>query len=286
MKVVTFLVYFFYGFTVFSQELLDEHYWISANDYDQELLSKEHFIRGKRLYEISDYSGAIQSFKSSLEIHATSLCYYYYGLALMDIQDYLNAEKAFHKGINGFNNADAYYGPGFYDFWDLYEKDENGNNKEYYFSFYNIACIYSLRNNAGYSFHYLKEAVEHGYPYIDYLLNDPDLKNLFDAHDTIKQDIAAVYNRGFNPSIVSGKNLQKTWAGSSGFVYAFYDTQNINYYELEVWTPEYSASMKHGTYKIKNYTIIITFDNGEEMRLQVRTLIDKKKEYWTMYDSS
>jgi tetratricopeptide (TPR) repeat protein len=140
-----------------------------------------------------NYDEAIAEFEAAISRH-TSALYYYYGLCFMDMHNYSDAEKAFKKAIKEFVHDEShdydtdsdtleYYSthrrrPS------LYSYDNNNNIEELYFSYYNLACVYSLKNKIEECKTYLRHAIEYGYPYLNHMYNDPDLYNLYASGDT------------------------------------------------------------------------------------------------------
>jgi tetratricopeptide (TPR) repeat protein len=125
----------------------------------------------------------------------TVLFYYHLGWCLMDMKEYELAKASFEKAIHIFENDDYYPNYSHYYTDDLFTYDSNGIKSELYFSYYNIACIESLQNNFDSAYAYLCEALYHGYPYINHIRQDEDLRNLFSDKNYL-QSIEAVYNAG------------------------------------------------------------------------------------------
>jgi tetratricopeptide (TPR) repeat protein len=132
--------------------------------------AKHNYSQALEFYNKRDFKTAVDNFILASKDFTFRIVYYQLGLCLMETGDYENAKKAFKKSINLC--VDEYT-------HDLFTYDNNGSPREIYYAYYNIACIESLQNNFILSYEYLSRAVFYGYPYIDYMKKDPDLKNLF-----------------------------------------------------------------------------------------------------------
>jgi hypothetical protein len=113
---------------------------------------------------------------------------------------------------------------------------------------YNIACIESLRNNPDSAFKNLSEALYHGYPYIDHIKKDTDLRHLFADHGCL-QKIEAIFNAGSRNNLV-GKYFDLNIDGYEQFIY-FKDRQTM---EVRIRHQD-GQYYKTETYEIKNYTV-------------------------------
>jgi tetratricopeptide (TPR) repeat protein len=316
MRNIKILLWFFLTVNIFSQEL-EEGYWgdyrysSSGRHLNDFQFCREQFLNGKKLYESKNYIDAIQFFKRSLAEYSTEICYYYYGLALFDMQDYENAVKAFYKTIQGFqerNYGYLLYNRGFVDstymevalasslnkytiFKQDYTYDDNDNCREYYFAYYNIACAYALQNNIEAAVQYVIKAIEHGYPYLDYIFNDSDLSIVFNSvnGNEIKNTIREIYNRGFDLSIVDGKEYEHQVFDE----YEKYQFNNNTVKYLQFSAGWQATSREYsGTYLIRNYTIIIELKQQLSGRhlyhlpikfgIQIENINERRR--WTKYD--
>ncbi|MDR0999139.1 MAG: tetratricopeptide repeat protein [Treponema sp.] len=314
MRNIKILLWFFLAVNVFSQEL-EEDYWkdyrysSSGRHLNNFQFCREQFLNGKKLYESKNYADAIPCFKRSLAEFSTEICYYYYGLALFDTRDYENAIKAFNKTIQGFqerNYGYLLYNRGFLDlqymavslasssneytiFKQDYTYDDNENCREYYFAYYNIACAHALLNNREAAVQYIIKAIEHGYPYLDYIFNDPDVSMVFNSvnGDEIKNTIQEVYAKGFGLSLADGKEYEYR-IFEDYEKYQFYNTTVKYLYFSGGWqstSREYS-----GTYMIRNYTILIElnrqlsgrqlYDLPVKFGIQIENMHEKRR--WTV----
>jgi len=134
----------------------------------------------------------------------------------------------------------------------LYTFDNNGAPREEYFTYYNLACLYSIQNKLDSSFNYLKEALEHGYPYLNHLFNDVDLSNLLNSSDYTRNQIQKIYDDGFINKF-SGETYINSYASySANYIF-------INDTDIRKSVSNESNSSYYGIYEIKNYNIIINY---------------------------
>lgn len=221
--------------------------------------SREYYINSLKFYKNNDFKKAIEYIEMAIKTYARGVYYYHYGLFLMNNNDYENAEKAFYKAFQFFD----YTYPFYEDFIDLvleyknpiYTYDNNGSPREIYFTFYNLACIYSIRNETEKALEFVINAIEWGYPYIEHLFNDPDLKNMYLSNDKAKETINTVYQKGFENNI-SDKIFEYYYHFSSCAFY-FENNTNIKYLLL---SSDNRQHIYHGAYEIKNYQIIMRFN--------------------------
>lgn len=235
-----------YGYDYFNRTLYDQR----VSRYNQ---SKIHFFEAIKLYGINEFKAAMSELERAIQLCSHGVYYYHYGVCLMDIHDYQNADKAFEKALQFFR----YWNP-FYESWDdgrspLYTFDQNGAPREKYFSYYNLACVYSIMDNLNSSFNSLKEALEYGYPYIEHLYNDPDLNNLLNNSEDIKNQIRIIYNTGF-VNTFSRKSFEYSRA-SEWDEYVFINNTNIF-----VRSTRDFDHVRYGTYEIRNYQIVIHYN--------------------------
>lgn len=222
-------------------------------------ISLEYYYTALEFYNKGDIDNTINRLESALSTYVHAVYYYLYGTCLMDTGDYENAEKAFKKFLKfceyELGNQEDYG-------WDepyttLYTFDNNNNVRERYFSWYNLACIYSIKNDAKQSMGYLTEALEWGYPYIDHIFDDPDLVNLFDSDNSIKEKINDIYSAGFIDT-VSKKNFHHQILNDA-IAYLFSDSKSVRTLML---TSDDRGVAEHGTYEVKNYQVLIHYNKA------------------------
>lgn len=101
----------------------------------------------------------------------------------------------------------------------LFEIDSNNTVKESYYSLYNVACCYSLLKDYENSEYYLKYSILSGYPYLNHILEDKDLYNLFSAKKNLKEKIIELFNLGNNLNLLIGKQIYQE--GMGGLIFSF-----------------------------------------------------------------
>ena len=238
-----------YGYNVFN------NYHSEEKEYRRNQ-SKEYYFEAMRLYQSNQFENAILEFENALKQYTYGVYYYHYGICFMNINDYDRAEKAFLRAIQYFDYSNPFY----YD-RPLYTFDNNGAPREEYFSYYNLACVYSIINEIESSSKYLIEALEYGYPYINHILEDNDLYNLFNSSENIKAKIKQTYDDGF-VNLFSGNaydySRASEWDG-----YFFIDNTNIR---NERRGFQYFEHARFGTYEVRNYNILINYnkETGKE----------------------
>jgi WD40 repeat protein len=254
-----------------KEQLLDEKYRWNNYPYSSDdvtnlaINSKEYFFRANEYREKGDFNNALKHYEMALSMYTWGAYYYQYGFCLMDTGDYAGAEKAFTKAIDLIN---PYYDPytliaPYYPETGkntIYTFDQNGVVREKYFSYYNLACIYSLTNRLNESIDYIKLAIEYGYPYLNHIFTDPDLKKVFNLPNStkIKEEINAVYSAGTINS-VSGKTYEQRPAPNDFINYEFVDNSHV---KKHLRTSEDRDHVLYGTYKITNYHIIIHYNRA------------------------
>jgi tetratricopeptide (TPR) repeat protein len=201
---------------------------------------------------------SLELIEVALSIYTTGIYYYHYGVCLMDIQEYENAEKAFIKAAKYFDGRSLYgtsFGIDTPKKQEFFSYDENGAAREIYFTWYNLACIYSIGNEFEKSFQYLKKALEWGYPYINSLMNDEDLTNLFQSDSAIKDRIKAIYDDGFKNTLA--QKAYEQWVVNDAVLYRFFDDESII---AEHLTSDDRDHKYYGSYKIKNHQVLISYN--------------------------
>jgi tetratricopeptide (TPR) repeat protein len=205
------------------------------------------------LYQNNEFEAAIPIIEAIIELVPHGVYYYYYGNCFMELGNYEYAEKAFLKAIKMFDwifNPWFQIGYGSYPEKDFrFTYDHNGVPREGYFTYYNLACTYSLTNKLDLAFNYLTEALEYSFPYIDHLYNDPDLENLFNSSNDIKSRIQKKYDDGF----VNTFSETAYYYGRASMIdrWFFTDTENV-YNEKYMY-------VRYGKYEIRNYSIVINY---------------------------
>jgi len=249
-------------------ELLAERY--SSNifhySYDEYGIkayhARDYFFKANEYRDKQDYENALKYYEIALSVYDWSAFYYHYGSLLMDMGDYENAEKAFNKAINKFH----YYSPysliaPYYDKWgrnNIYSFDSSGIARELYFTYYNLACMYSINNRLQESEDNVILAIENGYPYLDHIFADPDLENLFNSPnaDQIKDRINQVYSDGMVNN-VSGKTYEYMPGPNDLVEYEFINDREM---KLHLRTSDDLDHIKYGFYIVKNYHVIIYYN--------------------------
>jgi hypothetical protein len=211
--------------------------------------SRDFIVEAIDLYNQKNFEASIDNLILARKAypHSYGLFFYYLGLCLMDINSLELAKRSFEHAIDFFFNRQMHKNVSF-GIDDLFSYDDNHVKREPYFAYYNIACIESLRNNISSAFNYLCEALYHGYPYIDHIKSDTDLRNLFAVRGRL-QETEAIFNAGSRNNLV-GKYFDLDVDGYMQYIY-FKDQQTMEvriehqdgmYYETE-------------TYEIKNYMV-------------------------------
>jgi tetratricopeptide (TPR) repeat protein len=225
--------------------------------------SKKHYLLALDFYNQKEYEKAIDNYVLACQdYNCFGIVYYQLGLCLMDTGNYDTAKMSFERAIH------------YVDTWwmeDFYSIDNNGIRRESYFSYYNIACIESLQNNIAASYEYLCEAVYHGYPYINHIKSDADLKNLFSYNNgAYLKSIQEIFSAGSNNTI-AGKGYRLAWGGAPQ-EYHFIDRSHLLGLFGSVW-PDPSGWIS-AQYEIKNYIIIvknIQYHYNEEERFRQKS---------------
>jgi len=226
------------------------------------------FLNAIQFYNNNEISKAIELIEMAIETIPVVVYYYHYGAFLMDIKDFENAERAFYKA---FQFIPSDYSKPFYDFsedeWGLrnniYSFDDNGAPREAYFALYNLACIYSLKNEFDKSYDFLVWSVEFGYPYINHLVDDPDLSKLFNSDIEIKNKIIDLYQKGFVNDL-SGKTLDLSYVSYASMYLAYkFENDNVTFETNTHRLYEYTLK---GTYTVRNYNILCFLPMNQEVK--------------------
>ena len=170
------------------------------------------------------------------------------------IKQYLNFWNTYTSKISEFEKAA-----------DI-QKDNNGIVKESYFSLYNIACCYSILKQYQDAEYYLKFSVLAGYPYLDHILKDSDLENLFSVKKELKAEIQNLYKRGNSKDILVDKQIHVD--NLEGTIYSFFKDSKGNY-RFTKQAGSYRDIAKHeiygeGEFEFQNFKIILKYDTYKE----------------------
>ena len=267
-------------------ELLDRRY--SSNifhySYDEYGIkayhARDYFFKANEYRDKQDFENALKYYEIALSVYDWSAFYYHYGSLLMDMGDYENAERAFNKAAKEIYWYDPYsliapYYPK-RGRNNIYSFDSSGIVRELYFTYYNLACLYSIENKLQESEDNVILALENGYPYLDHIFADTDLENLFNAPNAgeIKDRINQVYSDGM-VNTVSGKTFEYM-PGPNDFVeYEFVNDKEV---KLHLLTSDDLDHIEYGFYIVKNYHVIIYYNRvtgqkgyGEAFNAGVRT---------------
>lgn len=188
--------------------------------------------------------------------------------------------------IDNFNSADNRYNAGKYKSAIHYYKkvvsayECNKNNRvyyqkptenaeliikqyeKYYYSLYNIACCYALLKKNKEADRYLRTAVYAGYPHLNHLLADADLKRFFDGNPHLREEITDFFKSGNDSAIIANKVIRYVRGPSSAAEYAFSADgfTAIMYDETDDSKGNYRLI---GTYKVINNFIVIQFTDED-----------------------
>lgn len=124
----------------------------STNDKKIKKTAKQKFHTAIDIYRNKKKpEEAITVFKESLLMYPTAKTYYEYGNALLDSKKYEEATNAYHMA-------------------------EKMNYSPLSKVLYNLACVYSLRENEEEALKYIQLAIENGYDNRSHMLKDSDLE--------------------------------------------------------------------------------------------------------------
>jgi tetratricopeptide (TPR) repeat protein len=225
-----------------------------GNERNRAIRADECFFTANEYLEKKDYENALFYYETALSLSYSRGYLYNYGYCLMETGDYENAEKAF-KIMQKINYPGMYYNEP--DRRSIYTFDNNGIIREFYFSYYNLACIYARSNRYTESFYNLVMAVKYGYPYMNHMLSDSDLDNLFNLPFSaqIKEVLNAVYNAG-SADTVKGKIYRFRPSPNGMLYYVFYNDNSV---KLEDPSSDISNFEMEGTFRVSNYHVIINY---------------------------
>jgi tetratricopeptide (TPR) repeat protein len=275
------------------EQLLDSAYstTIFRYTYDEyakiAMDSKEYYYKANEYRDKKDYTNALKNYEIALSMFDWGAFYYQYGYCLMDMGQYEDAEKAFKKAIKAIPRYDPYtiIAPGRAEWGknSLYSFDNNGIVRELYFSYYNIACIYSLQKKLNESLEYIKLAIESGYPYLNNIMADTDLANLFNSSNsaTIKTEINKSYLAG-TENRVRGRTIEYG-AASESRKWVFVDGNDVR--KILVTSLDRDHIL-YGTYQVKNYHVIIKYNRETGRKGHNPLRGGETFEYYVSYDKT
>jgi len=206
---------------------------------------REFYLLGLEHHNTGNYEEAIDNYIQACKTLTIQIAYYQLGLCLMEIEAYENAVIAFEKSFDFVYTYKE-------EVKDLYTYDNNGQTRETYFAYYNIGCIYALQGKTFTGTQYICEAILHGYPYLDHIKNDPDVKKIV-KNNSYWEKIRKTYNAGFK-NTVAGKGFEYAWAGAPG---GYYFTKENIVYRFEGGVGIDEGTLLYGEYEVKNNLIII-----------------------------
>lgn len=121
-----------------------------------------------------------------------------------------------------------------------------------YYSLYNMACCKTRLHDFSQSRRFLYYAVLAGYPHINYILKDTDMKPYFDNSPDAKSELMNWVKQGNESSIVSEKSFR---------IYSFTAFNTVELYSDGTFKMElkdmYFWGGSYGTYSVKNFVLIL-----------------------------
>jgi tetratricopeptide (TPR) repeat protein len=210
---------------------------------------RKFYLLGLEHHNTGNYEEAIDNYIQACKIFTVQIAYYQLGLSLMEIKAYENAEIAFKKSLDFVHPTVL---PEYEIVKDFYTYDNNGQTRETYFAYYNIGCIEALQGWNDTGTQYICEAIFHGYPYLDHIKNDSDIKGIVNS-SLYWETIRKTYNAGYN-NIVAGKGFEQAWEGAPG---GYYFTKDNIVYRFEGGVGIDEGLRLDGEYEVRNHLIII-----------------------------
>ncbi len=193
---------------------------------------------GINLYKQKKDNEAIEKYEEALELYAAPEIYYHYGNSLANTGEFIYSSRSY-----GFAIEYGFLSPGL--------------------AWYNMACSYSLDKKSGKAYEALKNAILSGYPVLENLLGDSDLKNLrSDSNwNANYAELKKIFERG-RSSLPAGKKFS-TGSANINDTYTFCPDGNAM---LERNISEIRKHKKYGTWSFKNYIITINWnrETGEK----------------------
>lgn len=171
------------------------------------------------------------------------------------------------------------------------KKDNNETVKESYFSLYNIACCYSIQKDYDKAEYFLKYAILAGYPYLDHVINDDDMSNLFKAKKELISEIQKIFNTGNISDLFIGKKIYVE--GYEDICFSFFK-KNDGTYCFTKYSNSPTDIAKHeiygeGEFDFKNYKLFLKYDVNKEIyqykenNLRIEKDLNKKIETINWY---
>ena len=160
-------------------------------------------------------------------------------------------------------------------------KDKNGVIKESYFSLYNTACCYSLLKEYENAEFYLIYSILAGYPYLDYLLKDSDLTNLFMEKKELKTEIQTLFKKGNVEDIFVDKRIFVD--SFEGISFYFFKDKNGNYRFTKNADVYLDIAKKEiygeGSFEFNNFTLLLKYDVYKETLQDYKNNLREEKKY-------
>lgn len=141
---------------------------------------------GEDLFQILDRKINTYRFSSYSEFTSYLVSNYEKGDLFYDEVQYITAILSYQEVVDAFEFIN--YSSNKFDIFDN-AKNESVNLQLYYYSIYNIACCYSLLGDYYQARVYLLNAIQAGYPHLDYMINDQDLTKLYETNTNLKETI-------------------------------------------------------------------------------------------------
>lgn len=164
---------------------------LQAQD-DTEKSPQELFTEAAQLQQSGEYTKAIEILKKLEEqIPNNPTIIAQLGINYHMAKDYDNATE-YHQKLADFDNAAT---------------KQNG--------LYNLACVYSLKNDKDKAFDYLKQAVVAGYADIEHMKSDTDLEGIKNDK-RFEEMIAWIENGGKEPKKMTAEDFHGSWKIESG----------------------------------------------------------------------
>lgn len=233
---------------------LSEFPCLTEIHYDNNNFSKKEELKIKKFLAKIDFD-KIRSyeFKDDAEYENFINQKYQEAEKLFDIKKYQEAVVEYQEVVNAFEYHNN-------DIIGVSLDTIDSTIKKYeklYFSLYNISCCYSLLGNFDETEEYLGLAIKSGYPYLEYISNDKDLKAYFEKVPEGKKRLVDIYNAGNSNEIIAGKTLRYWYGPSSGMKFSF-SSESDSIIRKRV-TDSFNKDFYYGNYYVKNYFIVCHF---------------------------
>lgn len=222
--------------------------------YNNNKLSKKEELKIKKYLANIDLSKLQPyDFKNDTEYEKFLNTNYQEAEKLYDLKKYQEAVVKYQEVVNAFeyHNNDIIH-------LSLRDKVDSEilQYKMLYFSLYNIACCYSLLENFDKTKEFLNYALKAGYPYLEYILSDKDLKSYFEKVPDSKRILIDVYNAGNSNNVIECKSLRYA-RGPSCSIFSFSsDSNSVIQHRI---TDSFNQDYSYGYYSVKNYFIVCNF---------------------------